>query len=321
MADGYLSLEEYFARERLRELCVVYKERALENAASALNVDAMEAALKAGADATSVVLVRRKYYTLAELVVMADKTGELVERQIAALQLLAAHGGLSPPAANAALLIAAACVAPCATLVGFLLEDGGADAWFAHHERGATALHRVARGDVAQLLINAGADVEAADGCGMRPLHACCDKFNAPQIIRLLLAAGADVDARDRSGRTALEVAIAGGFGRSVHRIARLLLDAGADPTLASSDASAPLAESLRSLHSVLKPLWATNPSQLTVMKQQARLVTTVARTVAWRRRRRMLVAICGRYGVAGVAAAPAGSSPEAVCVAPPGTA
>src|SRR5690625_6436878 len=73
-------------------------------------------------------------------------------------------------------------------------------------------------------LIEAGADLEAADVDGWRPLlYASLAASTEP--LRLLLAAGADIEAADDEGWTALMNASLSGTADNV----RFLLEAGAD--------------------------------------------------------------------------------------------
>lgn len=110
----------------------------------------------------------------------------------------------------------------------------------AHDEDQRTALHHVAapfspislgeipstyadRGAVVDLLIRAGAEVDARDGLGMTPLIA--NWQGGENVATALIAAGADVNARDKEGGTALSNARTPG-------IVVLLLAAGADPLI-----------------------------------------------------------------------------------------
>lgn len=82
-------------------------------------------------------------------------------------------------------------------------------------ERGRTALMHACRSghaDGVELLLAAGADINATNQQGTTPLMyaktAAMGSGNLA-IMRLLLARGADINARDRAGRTALGYAIA----------------------------------------------------------------------------------------------------------------
>ena len=91
---------------------------------------------------------------------------------------------------------------------------------------GATALHWAVRNDelaIAQLLLEAGANVNAANRWGVTPLSVACVNGSAA-AVELLLKAGADVNAVQTSGETALMTAARTGNLAVVSR----LLDAGA---------------------------------------------------------------------------------------------
>jgi ankyrin repeat protein len=104
--------------------------------------------------------------------------------------------------------------------------------------RDDTPLHlaaAAARPEAARALLEAGADSNAANRLGARPLHYACDPRPAyaqtwrPEdqdaVIRLLLTHGADIDAADKMGITALHRATR---ARSPGAV-RALLEASAD--------------------------------------------------------------------------------------------
>jgi ankyrin repeat protein len=80
------------------------------------------------------------------------------------------------------------------------------------------------------MLLDAGADVNAADKEGATALHQAAQR-RSPEPVRMLLEAGADVNAADKDGATPLYKAALNGNGNAV----RLLLDAGANVHLTSS--------------------------------------------------------------------------------------
>ena len=89
---------------------------------------------------------------------------------------------------------------------------------------------------VVQLLVDAGAELEARDRHGSTPLHSAISNTNL-SVIRALLDVGADVEARDRRGHTPLHTTLFSAMGlfnrmnRGSHyaAVVQLLLDAGAD--------------------------------------------------------------------------------------------
>ena len=98
-----------------------------------------------------------------------------------------------------------------------------------------TALHlaaRVGREDLANVLIAAGADIEARNTQDIRPLHVAAT-YGHPAVVKLLLARHADIHARDPGGNTPLHAAAAGvGTQSNISgrlEVARLLVAAGAD--------------------------------------------------------------------------------------------
>ena len=78
--------------------------------------------------------------------------------------------------------------------------------------------------EVAQILVDAGADANARDSDGNPPLLEAIWRNHAG-IVRILVAGGADVDARDSDGNPLLLEAI----WRDHSGIVRILVDAGAD--------------------------------------------------------------------------------------------
>jgi uncharacterized protein len=93
------------------------------------------------------------------------------------------------------------------------------------------------RGDAAAVrsLLDAGEDVDAAEGDGMTALHWAAERGHA-EVAQLLLGASANVGARTRiGGYTPLHLASRGGHVS----IIRMLLEAGADPRAATTTSGA----------------------------------------------------------------------------------
>ena len=109
------------------------------------------------------------------------------------------------------------------------------------------------RRDFSAVLLAAGARADAKDVKGCTSLHhatSCSWSRESLEVAQALLRGGADVNARDRSGRVALlEAAMAAGVphmaaaggARSHLPPARLLLEAGCDPSAAEVDGCSPM--------------------------------------------------------------------------------
>jgi ankyrin repeat protein len=109
---------------------------------------------------------------------------------------------------------------------------------------GWTALiHACSRGHapLAKFLISNKADIECQVACGWRPLMFAAANGHA-EACALLLAGGADKEARDEDGRTALIMACR--LGRP--EVVKLLLDNGADIECRSKDGRTPLTYAAR---------------------------------------------------------------------------
>ena len=109
---------------------------------------------------------------------------------------------------------------------------------------GGTALHYAAgHGKLAMVnaLIAAGADVRSTNQQNRNtPLITACHDWAHSYLIRPLLAAGADVNACDKNGRSALHYAVDPLLNLP---LVEMLLEKGADPTLADNNGTTPIAQ------------------------------------------------------------------------------
>lgn len=109
------------------------------------------------------------------------------------------------------------------------LLDAGADV-HAADRNGERPLHIAAYGsgklEVAKALIGAGADLNVAGKTGERPLHRAAYGEGSLEVAKELIAARADIEAADEDGRRPLHIAAQ----RHVVGVVRALLDAKADP-------------------------------------------------------------------------------------------
>ena len=121
----------------------------------------------------------------------------------------------------------------------------------------STALHRAAFGgntQIVELLLNAGADIDAESQHGLTPLFSAVHNAQV-QVVRLLIARGAKVDPKLDTGESPLHISARGfrakvfyerGAGedwapQQMVEIAQALLDAGADVNALAKGGTSPL--------------------------------------------------------------------------------
>ncbi len=100
----------------------------------------------------------------------------------------------------------------------------------------ATPLHQAVNThdeEIARLLLDRGARVEAVDSRGRTPLHLAAGNGSAPVFVELLLERGADLEALDAAGRTPLARAV---YNRRQEKV-ELLMERGARVHLFSAAA------------------------------------------------------------------------------------
>lgn len=296
-------------------------DAALLDAARRLAVDEMRAALNAGANACCRDDCGR---VVAQVVCYSGNNRRLgadcTARCIAALQLLAEHGGLTAETASEALHDA-----PTADVARMLLNAGAQPdgKW-----RGTTPLHDAGarNADIARVLAAAGADVNAHHrwGGGWRPLHHAVfvaeTDGEALRVIAVLLEAGAAINAVDHAGRTCLFNAVApcAAERRARRAIVRALLDAGADPTVVSKASDTPLTLAASRCNALISAI-NRGDAKASELKPFMDVLRLLQRALAWLRRRHLLLAIRGRRTCAAPAACTTADAAHASAGAAPG--
>ena len=115
------------------------------------------------------------------------------------------------------------------------LLNQGANPRIGGDEHGSwTPLHMATTPQMARMLINAGAKLNARNVDGWTPLHAA----RTPNLIRFLINAGANVNVKNNSGWTPLHMASVG--EQSLNR-ARVLINAGANVNAKNNTGHTPL--------------------------------------------------------------------------------
>ncbi len=104
---------------------------------------------------------------------------------------------------------------------------------------GETPLHIAAfnsSSEVGRVLLERGANIEAADKAGWTPLHYAAQKGHS-EVVKVLLDAKANIDAADKGGRTPLNYAAQWGHSEVV----KILLEQGANKDAADNYGNTPL--------------------------------------------------------------------------------
>lgn len=105
------------------------------------------------------------------------------------------------------------------------------------------------KGEIVQLFLNAGNDVNGADADGKTPLYYAATR-NSPEVFAQLIAAGAEVNVTAKDGSTPLLVA-AGRGRKGAQDIIAALIASGADTTVVDSKGKTVLIASARTGHSL----------------------------------------------------------------------
>ena len=129
----------------------------------------------------------------------------------------------------------------CPEIVSTLL-DAGADLSARDGQNGSQAIHFAGHyaksPDTVQLLLDAGAVVNASNTSEITPLHIAASNNNNLSIIQALIDAGATVNIRDSDGNTPLHLAASNNNNPSIIQV---LIDAGAAVTAINTYGRTPL--------------------------------------------------------------------------------
>jgi len=158
--------------------------------------------------AAAYMLCTRKYLgqKLADVMVVQDDW-EIDEQLPRIRRMIKAHRSLKNDK-NAELALGYAASHNCIEAVKLLL-DAGVPPNNPDKDTGRTNLTSAAifgHYDIAAMLIDKGAKVDAADKWGKTPLMYAAN--NQPQLVKLLLSHGASFHLRDRNGKTAVDFAM-----------------------------------------------------------------------------------------------------------------
>jgi uncharacterized protein len=126
--------------------------------------------------------------------------------------------------------------------VARVLLDAGADpdAQDAIHDSAFLYAGAEGRAEILRMILDAGADVRSTNRYGGTALIPASEHAHV-EVVRMLIAAGVPVDHVNDLGWTAMHEAIVLGNGDADHvTVVRLLLEAGADPSIPDGDGVSP---------------------------------------------------------------------------------
>ena len=150
-----------------------------------------------------------------------------------------------------------------------LLEKDGANNINDQDEHGQTALHHACANhfvEIARLLVDHGANVNAKDEDGTVPLLMCNPRH--PRVLcqlRMLLERGADVNARDPNGYTLLILASM----INLLEMATLVIEFGADVNAVANNGRTPLSVACRSGYLEFARLLLDNGANAKVVRKK----------------------------------------------------